>query len=93
MRFTALFAVAFATVSAVSASTLDFSSISLQSLLGGIDLSSGNKYGAPNAPWIPGATPGWYFGSSPSKFKTLPCLSGVSLATPPCFAFINYNLE
>ncbi|KIK09524.1 hypothetical protein K443DRAFT_671425 [Laccaria amethystina LaAM-08-1] len=80
MRFTALFAVASATISAVSASTLDFSSISLQSLLGGIDVSSGNKYGAPKAPWIAGSTPGWYFGSSPSKFKTLPCLSGIICA-------------
>jgi len=40
----------------------------------GWDLTVGNKFGAPHAPWITGGKPGWYLGNHPSKFPDLPCL-------------------
>lgn len=71
MRFSTLLA---ATTIAVS------SAVASPQLLGrdvlGFDLSVGNYYGAPNAPWVPGASPGWYNGQYPWLYPELPCLVG-----------------
>ena len=50
---------------------------SLLGLLGGFDLSATNHYGAPNPPWTPQGTPGWYFGDHSYMFPHLPSLEGL----------------
>ncbi|KAF9006930.1 hypothetical protein BDQ17DRAFT_248333 [Cyathus striatus] len=53
----------------------------------GVDLSHGNHYGAPVAPWQSGAKPGWYFGSHPGNHHELPCLTGLICKILKLFPF------
>jgi len=79
MRFTALIAATAVAVSGVAANPLN-GNFDLTAALG-YDLTPNNHYGAPLAPWVPGAHAGWYNGKYPNLHPHYPCLGlgGVSL--------------
>jgi len=43
--------------------------------LGGLVLSSSNHYGAPQAPWESGSTPGWFYSHQGGDFGSFPSLT------------------
>ncbi|GLB35171.1 putative fruit-body specific protein a [Lyophyllum shimeji] len=74
MRLLSLFSVLAVVILAVVANPLTIN-IDLSSVLE-VDLSDGNRYGAPNAPWSANAHPGWYYGIHPESHRHLRCLRG-----------------
>ncbi|KAF8804172.1 hypothetical protein BYT27DRAFT_6711260 [Phlegmacium glaucopus] len=73
MRFSVAFAAIAVALSGVVASPSGLGDGDLDDILK-FDLSLGNKYGAPHAPWESNSHPGWYYGDKPGKGDKFPCL-------------------
>ncbi|KDR74146.1 hypothetical protein GALMADRAFT_269631 [Galerina marginata CBS 339.88] len=91
MRFATFAAVAAIAVSGVASTPVDLAlppTFDINFVLGGFDLSAGNFYGSPIAPWKPGSKPGWYYGNNPNLFPDLPYLEGIICRILEFFPFL-----
>lgn len=86
MHFFNLFSVLAVAVPAVVANPLTID-LDLTNMLE-VDLSDGNRYGAPHAPWSLNARPGWYYGIHPERYPHLRCLRGWICKLLWCFPHV-----
>ncbi|EAU81963.1 hypothetical protein CC1G_09149 [Coprinopsis cinerea okayama7 len=82
----------FATVLAIGAAGVGSSPVTINAdpntIFGGVDMSAQNHYGAPIAPWLHGAKPGWYYGQFPWLWPWLPWLHGPVCSVLPWFPWL-----